>query len=291
MLLNPNLKVHLSNAKKVLVIRVHKSWVSPHRINFKSYHKFYSRNSNGKYELDVGELRVAFTLSDTIATKIRQFREDRIGHIIAGEIPVPLVENAKIVLHLIPFVSFNAGQRYGIDKIASHISLSMGPIDCRGWGHRYNLDGFLTYCMGNSTKLHSYVQLFRNGIIEAVEGSLLSNGSQSYIPSVAYERELLESTPRFLSILKTLGVELPIFAFLTLTGVKGYWMGTGRRLSHDEQLRIDKDVLLLPETIVDDYGVKVEELLRPCFDSIWNACGHPKSMNFDEDGKWADNRY
>ncbi|HLC00758.1 MAG TPA: hypothetical protein VJL33_05520 [Candidatus Bathyarchaeia archaeon] len=230
-------------------------------------------------------------MSDTIATKIRQFREDRIGHIIAGETPVPLVENAKIVLHLIPFVSFNAGQRYGIDKIASHISLSMGPIDCRGWGHRYNLDGFLTYCMGNSTKLHSYVQLFRNGIIEAVEGSLLSNGSQSYIPSVAYERELLESTPRFLSILKTLGVELPIFAFLTLTGVKGYWMGTGRRLSHDEQLRIDKDVLLLPETIVDDYGVKVEELLRPCFDSIWNACGHPKSMNFDEDGKWADNRY
>ena len=68
-------------------------------------------------------------------------------------------------------------------------------------------------------------------------------------------------------------------------------MATGRRLLRGEQLGIDKDVLLLPETVVEDYGVKAEQLLSPCFDSIWNACGYPKSMNYDEDGKWADNRY
>jgi len=283
--------VNLSNAKNILVIRVHKSWISPHRIRFKSYHKFYSRNSNGKYELDVGELRIAFTLSDTIVKKIRQFREDRIAHIFAAETPVPFVDSAKIVLHLIPFVSFNAGQHYEIDKIASDSSRYMSPIYCRGWSYRYNLDGFLTYSVGNSTKSHSYVQLFRNGIVEAVEGLILSNGSQLYIPSVAFERELIESTPRFLAILKTLNVELPVFAFLTLISVKGYWMGTGRRLSHDERLTIDKDVLLLPEAVVEDYNVKAEELLRTCFDSIWNACGFSKSMNYDENGKWADNRY
>ena len=30
-------------------------------------------------------------------------------------------------------------------------------------------------------------------------------------------------------------------------------------------------------------------VLRPCFDSIWNACGYAKSLNYDENGKWTGN--
>ena len=28
-----------------------------------------------------------------------------------------------------------------------------------------------------------------------------------------------------------------------------------------------------------------DAVLKPCFDSIWNACGYPRSMNYDEEGK------
>ncbi len=70
--------VGLSNSRKALIIRIPKSWISPHRVTFKGYDKFYSRSANGKYPLDVGELRVAFTLSEAVTERIRRFREDRL---------------------------------------------------------------------------------------------------------------------------------------------------------------------------------------------------------------------
>jgi len=97
--------IPLENSKVALIIRIPKSWISPHRVSFKGHDKFYSRNSNGKYPLDVTELRVAFNLSETITERIRNFRQGRISKIVANETPVPFYDNAKIVLHLIPIIS------------------------------------------------------------------------------------------------------------------------------------------------------------------------------------------
>ena len=52
--------VDLSNGKKALVIRIPKSFASPHVVKLKGTFRFYSRNSAGKYPLDVQELRTAF---------------------------------------------------------------------------------------------------------------------------------------------------------------------------------------------------------------------------------------
>jgi predicted HTH transcriptional regulator len=98
--------VDLSSRKWAIVIRVGKSWASPHRVTFKGHDKFYSRNSSGKYPLNVGELRIAFTLSETITERIQKFREERIARLYANETPVPMPENAMTVLHIVPVASF-----------------------------------------------------------------------------------------------------------------------------------------------------------------------------------------
>ncbi|MBF8303760.1 MAG: Divergent domain protein [Dehalococcoidia bacterium] len=283
--------VKLSNSKTTLIIRVSKSWNSPHRVCFRGHDKFYSRSTNGKYPLDVAELRIAFTLSETITERIRKFREDRISKIFVNETPVPFYNTAKIVLHLIPIISFNPAQIYAISEIASHPE-QMAPIYCSGWNNRYNLDGFLTYSGGREEKSHSYIQFFRNGIVEAVEGLLLkpyNDEGKLLIPSIAYEKALLESLPNYLSILKRLNVPLPVFVFLTLLGVKGYSMAVDRsRFFRDEVHTIDRDVLLLPEIVIESYDDIAEDVLRPCFNSIWNACGFPRSLNYDDTGKWRE---
>ena len=283
--------VPLSNSKTALVIRVYKSWISPHRVRYQGHDKFYSRNSGGKYPLDVAELRIAFNLSETITERIRNFRQDRISNIFANETPVPLPNNAKIVLHLIPIISFSPAQSYDIGKIASHPE-KMIPIRSYGWNHRYNLDGFLRYSthpVDGNRHAYSYVQLFRNGIIEAVEGSILEpRKGKLFIPSILYEKELIDSLSNYLSTLETLNVEPPIFIFLTLLGVKGYRMGVDQsRIFITEHHVIDRDILSLPEVVIENYEVLAEAILKPCFDSIWNACGFPKSLNYDEDGKWV----
>ncbi len=281
--------IKLSNSKTALIIRIPKSWISPHRVSFKGHDKFYSRSTNGKYPLDVAELRVAFNLSETTTERIRKFREDRISKIFASETPVPFYDTGKIVLHLIPIMSLNPAQSYGINKTASHPE-KMRPINSSGGYHRYNLDGFLTHSGGRAGKSHSYVQLFRSGIIEAVEGLILKRHEESLlIPSATYERELIESLSSYLSLLKELNVELPIFVFLALLGVEGYSMSYDRGLFPiDEEIHtIDRDVLLLPGIFIESYDVIAEDVLRPCFDSVWNACGLPRSLNYDDTGKWV----
>lgn len=280
--------IGLSNSRTALIIRVPKSWISPHRVSFKGHDKFYARNSNGKYPLDVAELRVAFNLSETITERIRSFRQGRILNLFANETPVPFYDNPKIVLHLIPIISFNPAQSYDISKISSHPE-KMKPIYCSGSNHRYNLDGFLTYSGGREDKSHTYVQLFRNGIIEAVEGQLLESSSgELLIHSVEYERQLIRSLPDYLSVLETLNVDPPTFIFLTLLGVKGYSMNVVERIYGSRRAHtIDRDILLLPEIVIESYRDNAERILRPCFDSIWNACGFRGSLNYNEAGEWT----
>jgi len=284
----PSLNIHpvpLSNTRTALVIRVPKSWSSPHRVRYQGHDKFYARNSAGKYPLDVAELRTAFNLSETITERIRNFRRDRISNIIANETPASLPNTAKIVLHLLPIIAFSSVQSYNIDKVASHAQ-NMPLVRQYGYSHRYNIDGFLNYSTYGNNQAYSYVQFFRNGIIEAVETSMLEpNEHGLLIPSVLYEQELIKSLKQYLSLLETLTVEPPIFVFLTLLGVKGYRMGTNRSSRGHEPHVIDRDNILLPETLIDSYQVAAEYVLRPCFDSIWNACGFPGSLNY-KDGKW-----
>jgi hypothetical protein len=164
----PNFRIKpitLSNSKKVLIIRIPKSWLAAHRNKYND--KFYSRSSNGKYPLDVSELRNAFILSETSSERIKKFLIDRSSVIIANETPVFLQETAKLALHLIPVNAFSPGQKYDLSVIA-HNSSQIYPIRSSGFDHRYNLDGFLTYS-NNEGKPYSYVQVFRNGIIEAVD--------------------------------------------------------------------------------------------------------------------------
>jgi predicted HTH transcriptional regulator len=88
----------------VLLARIPKSYAAPHMVTFQEHSRFYSRNSKGKYPLDVGEIRVAFALSESLPERIRSFRTERLARIIADETPMPLRRVPILVLHIIPVV-------------------------------------------------------------------------------------------------------------------------------------------------------------------------------------------
>lgn len=289
-ILSENIKrIPLSSKKPALIIRVPKSWVITHRVTFKSHNKFYSRSSNGRYELDVAELRIAFNMSESITYRIRKFKKNRLANIRDNKTPIPFHPKAKIVLHLLPIISFTPAQRYDISEIASDptkIKPIYGPIS----DSRYNADGFLTYDLDAKGMVHSYTQLFRDGIIEAVDGLRPELQDKKLIPYIAYEENLIDALDTYLSTLKFLGVMPLIFVFLALLGVKGYLIHYDKSRSIDEMQEIDRDDLLIQEVLVESYNVLAEDVLKPCFDSIWNACGYQKSFNYDDKGKWVGSR-
>lgn len=285
-------EIRLLTSAVVIVVRIPNSWARPHVVNYRKHWRFYSRNSAGKYPLDVSELRDAFALSDTLTKRVRQFRTERLGNIVAGETPVPVGDGAKIVLHIVPFGAFDPSKVFHTPSLGDDV-WKLSPIYGRAHHHRYNLDGLVTYSQSRSDEnpAHPYVQLFRNGIIESVDTRMLVAEGENvpHIPSQAYEDYLLKTLPKYLSVQEELDTAPPLFVMLSMLGVSGYIMGVRKHLDlwGENRYPIDRDALLLPEIVIEGFDVDLSEVMRPVFDSVWNAAGWPKSMNYDESGKWG----
>lgn len=254
--------------------------------------RFYSRNSAGKYPLDVAELRIAFALSETTAARIRNFRMERLGMIVAGETPVPLDDGAKIVLHSVPLGAFDPAMRIDMASMSEDQRQLLTPLYTPRleYRQRYNFDGFLTFAeLQDSPSTHSYLQIFRNGIIEAVEALLLNSEQDKRILIAPFERELLTTTPRFLQLQQCVDVEPPLLVMLTLLGVSDYSI-TVDPIRYRQQPRhvIDRDVLPIPEVLVENFQCDISAVMRPLFDAVWNAAGWSGSLNYDETGQWKD---
>jgi len=277
--------------KVAIIIRIPKSWARPHQVIFNNEFRFYSRASNGKYTLDVDELRSLYSLAASAAERIKNFRADRLGQAVAGETTVSLPEGAKTILHTIPLNAFDPATKYDLNSIKQETGL-LEPLGSYGWSApSYNLDGIYTYSNRESI-VHSYLQVFRNGIIEAVDFSLLRReiDGKKFIANVAYEDTLLKGLKRHLELQKKLGIEPPVVVMLSLTGVKGYIMYVGPERSFDAAHPIDRDALLIPEVLVDDLDMDVDSILHPILDALWNAAGWPYSPNFNDEGKWVRRR-
>lgn len=279
----------LKNSNYIFIIRVKRSWLKPHRISFKATHRFYGRSSSGKYLLDIPELKSLFLLSESIGEKIKTFRENRISDIFANELPIPFYDSPKIVLHLISPISFYSGQIYDLTKISLY---DIKPFGSSNFNDRYNIDGRVTYSIfPNKERAYSYVQLYRNGIIEAVNSYLLwPKTEKKTIPITGIEIRLIEYLPAYMEIFKKFNIDPPIFLFLTFTGVKGYRIPENARWWDDETFPIDRDIVLIPELLIENYEFEPAQLLKPVFDSIWNACGYVGSPNYSSDGLWDHNR-
>ncbi len=266
--------------KEILIVRIPKSWALPHVVKYKGHWRFYSRNSAGAYPLDVPELRAAFLVSDSIGERIQKFRSVRLGKMIADEMPMSMPNSPKVVLHLVPFNAAAPGSIIDItDK--KNFERSMIPIHSSGHNSRYNFDGFISYSPSDTSN-HSYVQLFRNGSVEAVSAYLIDPHG---ILIGEFEWNLINSAKTYIELLKTMSIQPPIFIMLSLLGVRGCRMAIHRSSSFSGS-PIDRDNLIIPEVIVDNLEIHEVTILRSCFDAVWNAFGYAKSLNYDEQGNW-----
>jgi hypothetical protein len=284
-LLNFNLKeVKLESGKYSIIAQIPKSWLAPHVVEYQHHWRFYSRNSAGKYRLDVDEVRNAFLATETLREQVRSFRAERLANVVAGETPIYLADIPKIVLHMIPFSAFNR-ESLTIRQIGYDDKLNR----YFGGTQRYNLDGYLSY-RSNSNGHNEYKQLFRNGILEFARAWKMTThpDGRLLIPSTTFEQMLMQEMQDILLIYKSLGIEPPVMISLALLGVKNYYMGVTNFAERrfDNIHYIDRDNLILPEIVLQDLSQEPHTILRPLFDAVWNACGWYGSLNYDENGDW-----
>lgn len=269
----------------VILVYVPKSWMPPHMVTLRGSSRFYSRTSKGKYPLDITEIRSAVLLSASLADKVRQFRDGRLAKIIADETPVPIYPYGKIVMHIFPISGLDLTKQIDIKSIDVR---DLKPLGSNGWNDRINFDGILkSDCNSEERICYNYLQLFRNGAIETVNSWMLGNVDQwgKIIPSVLFERDLISALATYLRTLKNLEFEPPIFVMISLLGVKGYTMAVDRsKLFTPYEQKIDRDSLILPDILVENYNSEPARLLCPAFDAVWQSTGFEGSPNYDENG-------
>lgn len=285
--------IQLPNGAYVTFVRVPRSFAGPHQVTInKDDFQYWSHNAAGKYRLDVDQLRTAFLLSETLEERIRNFRRDRLGSIIAGEMPVSMSDRPKLVLHLVPLDAFDATSRYDLSQVDSNQTNKLWPLDASSLNRRFNFDGILNFAQQDGVA-DSFVQLFRSGIVEAVTDYSLAyeQDGKKLLRLTHCESELIKALPNYVHFQRTLGIDAPVVAMISLLGVKGYSARSNPYSFSFESRSVDRDALIVPEVMIEGDNFDAGALLRPLFDTLWNACGQSCCPNYDENGVWRAEPY
>jgi hypothetical protein len=287
--------IRLANGRFAFVIRVPRSWISPHMVVFQGHSKFYSRNSSGKFVLDVQQLRAAFLFSEATTDRLRDFRADRLAKIVAGATPAKLRPGPRIVLHAIPLGALERRARFDATTLRTIRNASgIQPIFSESFCNaRSNFDGYLVAERFNdsSTLVPSYLQLFRAGELESVFvlAERLGTHNSKLISAIRFEKEFMDRLPSYFNALKLLGTQPPIFVALSLMGVSGYSLRLPPEAAYTNyvtEARIEDDSLIVPEVMAESFECNFDELMKPAFDAVWNAAGLENSP-FYEGTTWV----
>jgi hypothetical protein len=282
--------VQLANGRRVLVIRIPKSWNPPHAVLQNKARLIFVRNSAGVHEASVDEMRTMFTTAAALLDRAREFQRQRLIEIHTGEGPGPIPlggEGGRIALHVVPFSAF--GTEGSVDpRRAAETPLI--PMWCTGCDFGFNVDGYWTKSGGAGRS--GYVQVFRNGIIESVAGDVRQQtGRGRLLSAEEVEDHIVTHLVRCITVLARMGVTPPLLVMLsgarmhetTVVGSNG--IGFNRIIA--QPLR--KSDVFFPTITIEEFGTEenYRRSLKPIFDAVWNAAGYGASQSYDHEGNWV----
>lgn len=268
----------------VILIRIKRSATGPHAVWMDKKALFYIRSSNSSDPMDVDEIRMSFTMAKTLTENMRDFRQERISKIISGNTPVPLIESPKLVMHFLPYEAFDPTTKKNYTEKFATDYYELRPYPCGSLEPRYNFDGFLVYCSKHgSHKSVAYSQCFEEGNIEMVVTDFIQTNGSKFIHN-GFDVNLMRSAMNSMKRIISIGINAPVIIFISVLGVRGFSIDMGPAYGNEHH-PIEHNNLLLSEVIVKDLNESETDFLKTPIDTIWRACGYPRNMRLDEDGR------
>jgi hypothetical protein len=283
--------IQWAEGRSVVVLRVPRSWNRPHGIEENEHFHFYQRHAAGRAPMTLSELRSSFNFSRTVIEYAKQFRADRVATLTTAAGPWGYLNRSLMVLHIIPFASTMDATRIDVSKVRRFELLSPhkkeGGFVQQG-ELRYNLDGAL---MRNTRVPAWHSQLFRDGAIEYASTWFFGPDPESpkYLDPWTLQVNLVNLLPRFFRLQESLGIAPPVTVMLNLLHVGNLHLNVSdhplqRSVLSDPQ--IDRDLVVLPDVVTDDFKVSPTTLLKTVFDSLWNAAGEKGCPYYQADADW-----
>jgi len=280
-------RIQVNSERDLIVIRVSRSWNSPHRVISKNSNRFYIRHSAGVHEPSTGELRNLFNQSDSALNKARNFREERISFIANRNGIPPLEGGGRLIIHIVPIAAFSGVISINMDD-ANTNHLNFAPMSDTGSIPRFNVYGFINKSSGDDNL--GYTQLFRNGIIEATMARIIDTSKTGdYIPGIFLENKIFLQLDRYVNGLRELGVPPPLVVMITLEGVLDVQYVVNTDTARYRNSAFPISTVILPECLIEQYGQTRDyhKAIRPAFDALWNAAGLSRAGSFSDRGEWV----
>jgi len=281
----------------VMVVFVPRSLQSPHRTNYAGKREFRIRHDRGNQLMELDEIRQSFVEAREIPERIAEFTRLRASKVLAGEVPVPLLEGRSTLIHLVPVTAIQP-----TPPLFDTAALDRLPSDVLGrdlGATRPNFNGRLFYAYMHNGVSRCFMQVYRDGRIEVAsrgdllrEQALAASNSVDYFLAPKTERDVVQSIITALTVMSSLGVQQPVYVCLTLLGVKGRILlprGNIQNYDIEDLPTFDEDMLFLPPAVFESFSDDVSQLMRPAFDVLWQSAGWQGSASYDEDGNWAPN--
>ncbi len=288
-----NMRIHsvpITTGGHVIIVRVPRSFIPPHRVIARDSNRFWARAGTTKYQPNVEQLRRLFNDAPHLAERIRAFQTDRLIKITAGDTPIPMNPIGKVVVHVIPVPSFADGRMIDIVSVlgrGTHLPIPLDELNMPAAG-AVNLDGYVNYANRGSERgaRQAYAQFFRNGAIEGVGELRNDDGVNSRFIGGAFTELIVTHVRQYLQVLKFYEMGLPIYVFLSFcSAAKVVYRHSPEGIGWQETRPLGREIALFPEIYVDSFDVDVPAVMQPVFNVIWNAFGLAQCEIYDGQGK------
>ena len=285
--------IKLKEDSCVLIIYIPQSILAPHRAEFKGSHKFYTRNSKGKYEMDVGELRLAFNSGLDLDKRIRDYNQSRYVEILSNKNNVLDDKLPIFVVHYIPVTSFNASTNI---KSVKEIKKAMIDINAHAFGfgmeQHITVDGVQLVSYNRASNYCTYADYKNSGIIEKATNDFFEKGfvrtnvyppcpAEDVIYAKAVFDKMINDFEEVKKYYEVLNINLPIIVSCTILNCRNYTIMQEHRPFYQPG-KIDRDNLVFNDLYIESFDDSIKNILKPVFDSLWNACGYENCQYYDE---------
>lgn len=261
----------LANGRSAIIIRVRGSLSAPHRVTFKNSGRFWGRNSRGKYELDVHDLRHAFTQSAQLPQQFRQLHAEAIDASQGINMPFAMERAPIAVVSIAPLGLFREERIIPVSRDHAVV-----PVQRGGYSSIDTIEGVLLHAAPDAEgRVGAYALTHRTGRTDAAFkiGGIRQNQAGQDVKLVwapAFEQGLLSSANATRMQLRHYGVEGPLIIMASALGVKDHRIGFG----YGEMTRpAYRDQVLLGQQIVEDID---DAALMPFAEAFWLLFSRPR---------------
>ena len=261
--------VPLASGTSVLVIRVAAGVTAPHRIVYRNSGKFFARNSAGKYEMDVHELRHAFTEAENVPRRFRQLHAEAIERAQGVDMPFAISPDPTAVASIMPLSLFREDR-----EIPVTFKEAILPHGGGNYSYFDTIEGVLTHTPidRETGTVRSIVVTHRTGRTDSawtIGGirEVRLGVSVRYVYAPTFEQGLLDAAISTQARFREFGIEGPWIILVSAYGVKGFQMPTGDHYATKPAFR---DQALLGELRVDHID---ENAILPILKRFWLLFG------------------